>query len=294
MSVLEARSVENAEIVVTGATNGIGKEIARDLAARHARLTLLARNPRKAKETAEELTALGAADVTIVEADLADLSSVRDATAQLHSRLDHIDVLVNNAGITLFHSEPPTVDGFDPMIAVNHLAPFLLTTNVLDLLEASPVARIVNTASEAHRHARQPDATTLARPLDYGPMVGQLIYGQSKLLNILFTKELARRLNGTRVTANCFCPGAVSTGLVRGSSRISGLWSLGARAHILRGPAQGARPGLRLILDPALEGVTGQFFTSTPGMRLLPPVAALSNYPLQQQLWQRSAELVGI
>ncbi|MGW4535500.1 SDR family NAD(P)-dependent oxidoreductase [Nocardia sp. NPDC004340] len=294
MSAPAARSVDKAEIVITGATNGIGKEIARDLATRHTRLTLIARNPRKAAETTAELLALGAAHVDVVEADLSDLSSVRAATARLHDRLDHIDVLVNNAGITLFRSEPPTVDGFDAMIATNHLAPFLLTVGVLDLLTKTPGARVVNTASEAHRHARRPDAPTLARPTEYGAWGGQLVYGQSKLLNILFTKELARQLHGTTVTANCFCPGAVSTGLVRDSSAVSSTWSVGARARILRRPAAGARPGLRLILDPALDGVTGRFVTSTPGLRFLPPLAALSDTALHQRIWQRSAELTGV
>lgn len=294
MSAAAERPIDNAEIVITGATNGIGKQIARSLAARHARLTLIARNPLKAKETAQELIAQGAAEVRTVPADLADLSSVRAATAQLNAELDHIDVLINNAGITLFRSEPPTVDGFEPMVATNHLAPFLLTAGVLDLLRASPSARVVNTASEAHRHSRRPDPDTLAEPVEYGLAGGQLIYGQSKLLNILFTKELARRLSGTRITANCFCPGAVSTGLVRGSSRVSRTWSIGERLGILRHPAQGARPGLRLVLDPALDGVTGEFFTSTPGMRFLPPLAALSDYPFQQRIWERSAELTGV
>ncbi|MET9214640.1 MULTISPECIES: SDR family NAD(P)-dependent oxidoreductase [unclassified Nocardia] len=294
MPASSTRAVDNAEIVITGATNGIGKEIARDLAGRHARLTLVARNPHKAQDTADELLGLGAAHVDIVEADLADLNSVRAASVRLQRRLEHIDVLINNAGITLFRSEAPTVDGYDRMIATNHLAPFLLTNEILELLTAAPSARIVHTASEAHRHAHRPDPATLGQPREYGLAGGQLVYGESKLLNILFTKELARRLHGTRVTANCFCPGAVSTGLVRDSSRISRVWSTGARARILRRPAAGAAAGLRLVLDPDLDGVTGQFFTSTPGLRLLPPVAALADHRLHQQIWQRSAELVGL
>ncbi|AHH19968.1 putative oxidoreductase, SDR-family [Nocardia nova SH22a] len=295
MPELTERSIRNLQVVITGATNGIGKEIARGVATRGARIVLLARDRPKAEGVATELTALGAAAVEIVEVDLAQLDSVRAAVIELHSRLSHIDVLVNNAGVTLFSSGRPTVDGFEPQIAINHLAPFLLTLSTLDLLRAAPSpARIIVTASEGHRHASLPDPATLAEPVRYGLLRGQLVYGQSKLLNILFTKVLARRLAGTGTTVNCFCPGVVSTGLVRGNSLVSWLWGLGERAHLLRRPEQGARMGLRLILDPGLEGVSGEFFTSTPGLRLLPPVRAMTEYELQRQIWHRSAELVGV
>ncbi|AHH19963.1 putative oxidoreductase, SDR-family [Nocardia nova SH22a] len=288
------RSIDGSRVVITGATNGIGLEIARGLARRGAALTLLARNLEKAAATAAELVSIGAVDADIVEADLSSAASVRAAAAVLHDRLRQIDVLVNNAGINQLRSGDPTVDGWDRQIATNHLGPFLLTTSVLDLLERAPAARVVGTASEAHRAGGRLDPVTFERPTGFGIAGAQLKYGQSKLLNILFTRELARRTAGSGVTANCFCPGAVASGLMRGSVVVDRVARAAGRGRILRRPEEGARMGLRLVLDPHLADVSGEFFTSTPGLRLLPPVRSLSDFELQRDIWRRSAELVAL
>lgn len=293
MTTFKERSIAGAEIVMTGATNGIGKEIARSLVRRGAALTLIARSETKGLDTADELAEERGASVRprLIIADLADLGSVRRAAAELGSHLDRVDVLVNNAGI-LALSGRPTVDGYDSMVATNHLGPFLLTTEVLELLRVANSARIVTTASEAHRVSRRPDPATFARPRTFGSGGAQRVYGESKLLNILFTAELARRLTGTGVTANCFCPGAVASGLNRESGFISRAGPLAARTPFVRTPVQGAQMGLRLVLDPDLDGVSGKFFSSTPGMRFVPRVSACEDANLAQQLWSRSAELV--
>jgi retinol dehydrogenase 12 len=289
------RDVRDLRVVITGATSGIGQEIARGLVRRGAAVTIVARNRVKAEAVATELAA-GAADSPapeVVIADLGDLDSVRHAAAELDRRYDRIDVLVNNAGLTAM-SPALSADGFELMMATNHLGPFLLTNLLLAELGRSPGARVVGTASEAHRMGGRPRLGTLAEPLHYGVIGAQAAYGRSKLMNILFTSELARRLDGLDITANCFCPGLVATGLVRDARGAQSVAAVLARTPIVRRPEQGARMGLRLVLDPALDGVSGQFFTSTPGARLLPPVAALGDADYQRRLWDRSAELVGL
>ncbi|WP_405162678.1 SDR family NAD(P)-dependent oxidoreductase [Nocardia sp. NBC_01499] len=287
--------VTGKRIVITGATNGIGKEIARALARRGADLTLVARNEAKAAATADELQrepgAKGRPDV--VSGDLSDLASVRRAGAEIRSRYASIDVLVNNAGI---HALSPhtTVDGFESMAATNHLGPFLLTNLLLDRLVAAAPSRIVITASEAHRQGGRPDLDHFAEPRRFGPVGSFRAYGQSKLMNILFTQELARRLAGSGVTVNCFCPGANATGLIGDNRLIAVPMKALASTRIIRRPEVGARTGIELSIDPKLGTTTGQFITSTPGLHLLPPVAIRRDTDYQHRLWLRSAELVGL
>lgn len=289
------RSITGERIVITGATNGIGTEIARALARRGAQLTLLARDEAKARDVAERLAHEPGAQTTpeVVVADLADLGSVHGAAAEIADRYDHVHVLVNNAGVHSFAAHR-TFDGFERMTATNYLGPFLLTNLLLDLLRAAAPSRIVNTASEAHRMAGRIDLASVGAPRDFGVVGSERIYAQSKLMDILFTQELARRLDGGGVTVNCFCPGVVSTGLVRDRRALSRFTGILSRTALVRRPDQGARLGIRLILDPGLAGTTGKFFTATPGLRYVPPVRARSESAHQHALWDRTAELVGL
>ncbi|MFI6172161.1 SDR family NAD(P)-dependent oxidoreductase [Nocardia sp. NPDC051052] len=287
--------VTGKRIVITGATNGIGKEIARALARRGASLTLVARNETKAAATADELQrepgAQGRPD--IISGDLSDLASVRRAGERIRTRYAGIDVLINNAGIHALFART-TVDGFESMTATNHLGPFLLTNLLLDQLIAAAPSRIVVTASEAHRNGGRPDLAHLGEPRGFGPIGSFRAYGQSKLMNILFTQELARRLDGSGVTVNCFCPGANATGLISDDRLLAVPMKALARTRIIRRPEVGARTGIDLSIDPKLESTTGQFITSTPGLHLLPPVAIRRDTDYQHSLWLRSAELVGL
>jgi retinol dehydrogenase-12 len=282
-------------IVITGDTSGIGRAIAGDLAARGARLTLLARDEARAAVTAAELAALpgAAGPPAVVHCDLADLGSVRRAARELSDRHDAIDVLINNAGMRSF-SPATTVDGFEQMMATNHLGPFLLTTLLLDLLVEAARARVVTTASEAHRLGGRVDLARLGAPVGASPIAAERRYGQTKLMNILFTQELGERLAGSAVTANCFCPGAVATGLVRETRFLDLGARVLSRTPLIRTPQQGARMGVRLVVDPALAETTGRFFTSTPGFARLPAIAARTDREYQREAWRRSAELVAL
>ena len=218
---------------------------------------------------------------------------VRRVAASLLERFGHLDVLVNNAGVHLLRAKT-SADGYDRMIATNHLGPFLLTNLLLGPLEKGAPSRVVIVASEAYRHAGRSDVERMAEPVSYGTAGSLRVYGRSKLLNILFAQELARRMQGSGVTANALCPGAVATGLardVRGTERLGALLS---RTPVLRTPAQGARMALRLATDPEFETCSGGFHSSTPGAGLLPPARVLKDPELRWAVWERSARLVGL
>ena len=274
--------------IVTGATSGIGKEIARGLVAQGAQVGIVGRNPDKVKATAEEL---GGAVETYL-ADLSELSQVRTLAAELHRRNERIDVLVNNAGINS-SSPQPTSEGYDAMLVTNYLAPFLLTNLVLDLLKAGAPARVVNVASEAHRLSDRLDPDRLTDFSPSGAISGNRLYGRTKLALILSTQELAARLQGSGVTANSVCPGLVATNLVGEATPLTRFAQLASSTPLVRRPEQGASMPLRLATDPSFDGVTGQFISSTPGAGILPKHSARKDAALQQRLWEATEELVG-
>ena len=219
--------MDGRTVVITGANSGVGKATAVALAAAGARTVITARSEsRGAKRPWPTSAAASGSDrVDLVVFDLADLASVRRGAARILDRCDRIDVLVNNAGLVL-SERTETVDGIETTFAVNHLGPFLLTQLLTDRLVASAPARVVNVASTAHRSAR--------RGLDFddlqarGRYSGMSVYGRSKLANVLFTAELARRLAGTGVTANSLHPGTVATGYARDGDA-SGLLAFGIK-----------------------------------------------------------------
>ena len=201
-------------MIVTGATNGIGQAAAIELAHRGADVGIVARNRRKADTTVARIAEVApGATVDVFLRDLALMEDVRSVAAQILDRYDHIDVRINNAGIQL-QEQRATSEGRPEMVAVNYLAPWLLTSLLRDRLVASSPARVVVTGSEAHRVGWTIDPETVLT--DTGPFGrggGMGAYGKSKLLDVLFTLELADRLEGTGVSANCCCPGLVATGL---------------------------------------------------------------------------------
>lgn len=268
--------------VVTGASAGIGTATARGLAQRGASLALVGRDLGRLESVASECRSDGAADVRVYPCDFAALDNVRELADSLLDDLPRIDVLINNAALVLQKREE-TVDGFEKVFAVNHLAPYLLTRLLLDRVVASAPARIVNVSSDAHTFgALEPDDYMSTRT--YKPLK---VYGRSKLANILFTVELAGRLAGTGVTVNCLHPGFVSTSLGRDSKL--GLLFVKLASPFIKKPADGAATVLHLACDEVTEN--GEYFVDSK-------VHATKDYArdlvMASRLWDDSAELVGL
>ncbi len=280
-------------MIGTGATNGIGQAAAIELARRGARVGIVGRNPRKADATVariKESTPGAAVDVFI--GDLALMADVRRVAAAVLERYEHIDVLVNNAGIQLVEQRA-TSEGLPEMVAVNYLAPWLLTSLLRDRLVASAPARVVVTASEAHRIGWTIDPTTIftdTEPFGRGGVLRA--YGRTKLLDVLFTLELAARLDGTGVTANCCCPGLVATGLAGTDNTADRVATALSRTAMVRRPEQGARVLVRLATDPAFGTTTGAFISSTPGAGLLPTIPSVRDAALRKRLWEATETLL--
>jgi NAD(P)-dependent dehydrogenase (short-subunit alcohol dehydrogenase family) len=273
--------------IVTGANAGIGLETARGLARAGHHVVLLCRNPTKAAAAKADIDAsVPGASTEIVLADLSSQASIRAAAAEIEGKLDRLDVLVNNAGITE-RKQHKTPEGIDVMLATNHLGPFLLTNLLRPLLERSAPARVVTVASDAHKSGKL-DLTDLeAERRGYG-FIGFPRYGETKLMNILFTRELARRLAGTGVTANSVHPGWVGTSLGNPPKVLVRLTALFAKS-----PEQGAATSLAAALDPAYADVTGTYFVrSKPADDKLTEQAR--DDELAARLWDASAELVGL
>lgn len=277
-------------VVVTGANSGIGLETAAELARAGARTVLTARDAGRGEAAVAEVRRrAGHDEVSLVVFDLASLASVRQGAAEILDRCDRIDVLVNNAGLVLSKRQE-TTDGFEATFAINHLGPFLLTGLLLDRITKSAPARIVNVSSTAHQGAR--------RGLDFDDLQarrgyrGMQVYSRSKLANIYFTTELARRLAGTGVTANCLHPGTVATGYGRDGDA-TGVLGFGVRVikPFVLTPAQGARTSVYLASSPEVRDVTGEYFVRCRSRR---PSKAARDPEAARRLWEVSEQLVGL
>jgi len=286
---MESAGVHGKQLLITGATSGIGLAAAEALAARGARLAIVARSASRGRDAAARITAAGGsgARVDVLEADLSSLASVRRLAAEVLDRYARLDVLVNNAG-AMFATRQLTEDGIEATWAVNHLAPFLLTTLLLDRLEASAPARIVTTASDAHKGAQIPFDDLGAQRSYRARGFGR--YGESKLANILFTAELARRLTGTGVTATCFHPGLVASGFNRNNG-----WLLSAAMTMLRPFSRTAEKGadtlVWLVESSEVAGQSGGYYVDR---RQVDPSAAARDLEVARRLWQLSEEQVGV
>ena len=276
-------SMEGRVCLITGATSGIGRATTLALASRGAELVLLCRDRAKGEETAAAARAAGAAKVDLLIADLSRQSEVRRAAAEFLASGRPLHVLINNAGVVNLQ-RTLTADGLEATFAVNHLAYFLLTTLLLDRLRASAPARIINVASDAHKLSPL-NFDDLQNGRSYSVM---RVYGQSKLANILFTAELARRLEGSGVTANSLHPGAVSTGL--GTN--NGAWARGLIALLrpfFRSPDRGAETSVYLATSPAVADVSGVYFANSREKR---PSAAAQDMDAARRLWAASEALI--
>ncbi|MGZ3602491.1 MAG: SDR family oxidoreductase [Ktedonobacterales bacterium] len=270
--------------LVTGATTGIGKEIALGLAQRGATVAIVGRDPRKCEAAVTELrTRSGHTSIEALVADLSSQAEVRRLAAEVMQRYPQLHVLINNAG-AIFTSRQQTVDSLEMTFALNHLAPFLLTNLLLDTLKASGPARIITTSSMAHQGARInfDDLQSERRYRAFGA------YGQSKLANILFTRELARRLTGTRLTANCFHPGVVASNFGRSNGGIAGGMFILGRPFFIT-PEKGAETGIYLATSPDVASISGQYFARKHVARTS---AAANDGAVARRLWDVSADLV--
>ncbi|SDZ15425.1 SDR family NAD(P)-dependent oxidoreductase [Herbiconiux ginsengi] len=278
-------------IVITGATSGLGRLAAIEFAKQGAHLVLTARDPGRAEATRADIRlAAPGTPVDVVDVDLTRMADVRRAGREIAERHDRIDVLVNNAGVHAFEQRV-TADGHPEMIAVNYLAPWLLTRELLPSLAATRGARIVNVGSEASRRHG-----TLALPgdlTDTEPFTARgssVFYGKSKLLDIMFTLELAHRLDGTGVTANVLDPGFNVTGLGRELGFAAPLEKLLTRLHI-GDPRRGAGLIVKLATDPSFAGRSGGYY-SVKGTRRLVPTRPGDDPEWQARLWSETERLL--
>jgi NAD(P)-dependent dehydrogenase (short-subunit alcohol dehydrogenase family) len=278
--------MRGSTVLVTGGTGGIGLATASGLAGLGARVGIVGRDPGRAADAADAVrrTAAGARVDTFV-ADLSSQAEVRRLADEVLASYPRLDVLVNNVGGYWAHRHV-TADGLEHTFALNHLAPFLLTELLRGLLVASAPARVVTVSSGAQAMGRI-DFDDLQGEQDYN---GQRAYNQSKLANVLFTYELARRLEGTGVTANVLHPGVVRT---RFGQEDSGRWMqllLPVVRPFLKSPERGARTSVHLASAPELAGVSGRYFANSAPRR-----SSARSYDTQvaAQLWDVSAELTG-
>ena len=269
-------------VLVTGATSGIGKEAALALAKMGARVALVARDPTRGEAARAEIAAAsGNGDVTLFVADLSSQKEIRRLADEIRAKHDRLDVLLNNAGV-MMTKRVLTADGFETTFAVNHLAYVLLTRLLLPLVTAAAPSRIVNVASEAHRRGTIA-FDDLQGAKSYG---GVAAYGQSKLANILFTYELARRLEGKGVTANCLHPGVIGTGIARNAP-----WPIGPVWRLLfRSAESGARTSVFLASSPDAAGVTGKYFIDEKPVR---SNRESCDPEIARRLWDVSERLTG-
>jgi len=267
--------------VVTGATSGIGKATAAELVRQGAQVILVGRDRSRGEAAVAELATAGPLRPRLEIADLSNMADVR-ALAERLAALDRIDVLVNNAGLVAGQRRV-TADGYEEVFAVNHLAPFLLTTLLLPKLTASAPARVITVTSDAHTSAR----LDLDNPQPVDGWESWRAYSNSKLANILFTRELARRLEGTGVTANCAHPGVVRTRFGREARFPVQIGLMIARPFLLS-PARGAATIVYLATSPDVAGKTGGYYVKS---QLREPSPAARDDATARRLWQVSEEL---
>jgi retinol dehydrogenase 14 len=281
----KAEDMTGRVCVVTGATRGIGRATAEGLARRGASVVLVVRRSEDGMLVSREISKAGGATPEVVSADLSSQASIRHAAEELKQRHPRVHVLINNAGIITRQREL-TVDGIEAQFAVNHLAYFLLTNLLLDRLLAGAPSRIINVSSGAHSGATL-DFDDLQSERGYNPIGA---YSESKLANILFTYELARRLHGTRVTVNCLHPGVIGTKLLADYMGVPVAGGAPARTFGAS-PEQGADTIVFLASAAVVEGVSGKYFE-----RRRPRRSSPESYDeaAARRLWQLSEQLTGL
>ena len=268
--------------LVTGASSGIGKETAIELAKQGATVVCLSRDPERAAAEIRERS--GSAKVETLAADLSTVAGGEKAAADFLARHKQLHILVNNAGAA-YGTRELSADGVEKTIALNHFGYFVLTTALLDTVKASAPARIVSVASRGHKRA-QLDVADLAMSKRWSQM---LAYGNSKLCNVLFTRELTRRLAGSGVTATCLHPGVVATDIWSASGSLGGKLVGILGKPFMVSPAQGADTIIWLASSPDVEGQSGGYYIRR---KLAPTSATAQDDALASRLWTASEALL--
>jgi len=286
MVVPENGGMEGKVVLITGGTSGIGRAAATALAAMGAEVVVSGRSRERGESAVEEIRdTSGNEKVSLMLADLAVQAEVRGLAEEFRDRYDRLDVLVNNAGI-IQSKRTQTPDGIELTLAVNHLAPFLLTNLLLDLLKESAPSRIVTVSSEARRGA-QIDFDDLQSERRYRAFK---VYGMTKLANILFTYELAERLERTGVVANCLHPGGVNTNFGN-NNRSFGTLIFRAFKPFMRTPEQGADTVVYLAVSPEAGKMTGRYLTDR---KVVSTFQDPHDEVMQKRLWEISEELTNL
>ncbi|XP_055592998.1 retinol dehydrogenase 14 isoform X2 [Uranotaenia lowii] len=287
--ITNSRNMEGKTVIITGANSGIGKETARDLAKRGARVIMACRNMETAKEARDEIIAdSNNKNIIIRQLDISSLASIRIFAQQIIDTESVVDVLIHNAGVAQGFSNNVTADGLDFTMATNYYGPFLLTHLLIDMLRKSDQGRIVVVSSKLYQHVAIKEDLSNINPLNHFAIFPSQLYNLSKFAVIMFTLELARRLKGTRVTANCLHPGVINTGVWR---------YIPFPLNILFKPIQmcfrtaeeGARTTIQLAVSRDVEQISGQYFR---GCKLDTLNKRVQDVDIQQRLWAASAELV--
>jgi retinol dehydrogenase 12 len=278
--------MQGKTVVITGATSGIGEVAACALAQHGARIILIARDRSRGEQTLERLEAVAPGRNHLAHyANLSRLAEMKRAAEAIAGSEAQIDVLINNAG-ALFATRQVTGDALEMTFATNHIGYFVVTNLLMERLKATPGARIVSTASDAHQRAKL-DFDDLQMEKNYS---GFGMYGRSKLMNILFTRELSRRLSGSGATANCLHPGFVATRFADIRGGLVSLMVKGAKRFALT-PEEGAKTIIYLASSPEVDGISGKYFHKCEQVT---PTLEAQNDADAQRLWEISLQLSGL
>lgn len=278
--------MKGKHVVITGPTAGIGRSAALNLAARGAKLTLLCRNASKGEQLQRDIVESGGASATLVIMNMASLDSVRNAASEVLALGCPIDVLLNNAGV-VNTTRCVTADGFEETLAVNHFAPFLLTGLLMPAIQQADSARIVTVASDAHKFVKSMCFDDMQAQEDYKTFRE---YGRSKLANILFNRELAKRLHGQNITANCLHPGAVATSLATQNKGVMSKVLPMLLKPFFRSADKGAETSIYLCTHDDVADISGEYFSNC---KITQPKPWATDDAAAKKLWTFTQDCIG-